>query len=491
MPSTSQPNPSLEFYRSFYRVVLPSRLCILFVMVSIELSNMDGLTQTNLFDFALYAVSACANVLCLIGLPVFAKYLWFFLPLHLILDTLQFLLLLFSYWIYSEPVNPDYSNGLLFVFLGVLTFNFSSLVYFDRRKSLFVNPPPPVLNPLLNFLALIWKIIFKTFKFLWTIASFLGGLIYCFAFIISVYFLPPALLFVPPLIICDWFRNLPSEYYTFGIIISGVLEIVLPLLSLILAYNYPVFYVPLPLLALPIVVGWKQNMLSVAVYIILLFDFVYPFAYSRRDAVLNFFNNATQKIKKFFENPPTPEELAHQEELRRELERKQLEQEKEKQRALEEEKKRRLSDAKRSNERILMYEIAHSLPVYARSQHTTFLEPDEDFTRKEQLRLSLESKTLEELAGAPLDVSFDKCDLPIDHDSPGTYGRYTVYCTFYGKRYHLSEKCSLYMKETHMFTALANGLSPCRNCAKGCPLEIPEWYMNYRRLLQDKRTYKL
>lgn len=481
----------LLFYRFFSLVYLPVRLCIFMFFGAFVLLFVSNSAGTLFFKLLFYGFSSIATLTAIIGLPRFTLLAYWSAMFHLV-----------SYSIFSVVFTISYghshqgaSDFLILWMLAVLLINSLIFVYLTARRSLFSESGNSEDLQSAKIFNILLKIV-ETFKSIGELLGLIflgvfGSVIFCLGGIL------PIILLSAPGLILD--TRLPIEMlYEYNsiplFILFGVLDLFLKVFSLFLAFLMPIAYLILTLLsaaAFTVYVPDLPPVLNILVYAVLTFDCIYPFVHQHKEKASELFNNTKQKVKKYFQKSPTPEELERQEALRREQEQKLLEQEKEKQRLEEEKQKRQRAEAKIRNERQLMYGIAHMLPVAARTPSLTFLEPEEDLRRKEQLRIDLEVKTLEELAGVSLDISFDKNDLPIDHQSSGTYGLFTVYYTYSGKCYHSSKTCCAYVRETHMFTAIANGLMPCMNCSKGYPRKIPEWYMNYCHILQDKRTYNL
>lgn len=79
--------------------------------------------------------------------------------------------------------------------------------------------------------------------------------------------------------------------------------------------------------------------------------------------------------------------------------------------------------------------------------------------------------------------------LPVTSDK-GTYGKYTVYISNAGNKYHQNINCvNAKMMKKHVYSVLSTH-TPCRKCVKD---SIPslDWYKEYVRIANIKRKYNI
>jgi hypothetical protein len=79
--------------------------------------------------------------------------------------------------------------------------------------------------------------------------------------------------------------------------------------------------------------------------------------------------------------------------------------------------------------------------------------------------------------------------LPVTSDK-GTYGKYTVYISNAGNKYHQNINCvNAKMMKKHVYSVLSTH-TPCRKCVKD---SIPslDWYKEYVRIANIKRNYNI
>lgn len=106
---------------------------------------------------------------------------------------------------------------------------------------------------------------------------------------------------------------------------------------------------------------------------------------------------------------------------------------------------------------------------------------------KQEFLRYLNGRSIRDIASVPKYITFVN-GLPRDNND-SQYGSYTVYLSQSGKCYHRKQGCCSARYPQHAFAA-AKYYKPCSKCYKGVITE-PEWYLKYKELYEKCRKYNV